>query len=78
MKVFVIRSSEHFVGEETTVEAVRSSLEKAKAYVRSRGEVREWRAGIAGGVMVACADVWVGSRRDGSEYFYSISEFDME
>lgn len=42
MKVFVITSADRDSDDSFHVEAVRSTLELAEAYVRSRGEVQEW------------------------------------
>lgn len=79
MKVFVIESSEREMGASNHVEAVRSTLELAEAYVRSRGKVLEWRVydRAAGASWDATAYVWVGSRRRGSEYVFFVQAYDL-
>jgi len=70
--VFVIESCERGMGDGNYVNAVRSSLEKAEEYVRSRGRVLEWRPNREGERPGATAYVWVGSRRRGSEYCFFV------
>lgn len=77
MKVFVIESAEMGIDEGNSVEAVRSTLELAEAYVRSRGRVKEWRVHSGPEREGATAYVWVGSRRRGSEYVFFVRAFEM-
>lgn len=79
MQVFVIESAERGISEGNYVEAVRSTLELAEAYVRSRGKVIEWRKDDRpGSSFAATAYVWVGSRRRGSEYVFFVKAYDLE
>jgi hypothetical protein len=76
--VFVISSCEREIDEGFHVSAVRATLEKAEEYVRSRGKVREWRPHRESEGPGAFAIVWVGSRRRGSEYCFSIRGYPLE
>lgn len=78
MQVFVIESAERGMGDGNYVEAVRSTLELAEAYVRSRGKLLEWRVHDRPGERLsATAYVWVGSRRRGSEYVFFVRAHEL-
>jgi hypothetical protein len=78
MQVFVISKCERETGDGPYVSAVRSSLEKAEAFVRSEGKLREWRPNREGQEPGAFAVVWVGSRRRGSEYCFFVRALELE
>jgi hypothetical protein len=81
MQVFVIESCERGIDEGFHVSAVRSTMEKAEAYVRSCGKMRDWRVRPGQNeneAPSAFAIVWVGSRRRGSEYCFSIRAYTLE
>ncbi len=78
MQVFVIESHERYIDEGNHVVALRSSMEKAEAYVRSCGKVRSWRPNREGEAQGAFAEVWVGSRRRGSEICFFIRAYELE
>ncbi|MDZ4834067.1 MAG: hypothetical protein SGJ27_09850 [Candidatus Melainabacteria bacterium] len=79
MQVFVIESAQRGIDEGNHVEVVRSTLEKAESYVRSRGRLIEWRSNDRPGDRPgATAYVWVGSRRRGSEYVFFIRGHELD
>jgi hypothetical protein len=75
MNVFVISSCERGIDEGYSVVAVRSSMALAEQYIREQGKLRDWRT--CDDDNSAFATVWVGSRRRGSEYAYSVRAHKM-
>lgn len=75
MQVFVISSEERYIDEHSHVEAVRTSMEKAEAYIRAQGRVVTWEPRADGS---AFAVVKRGSRRRRTEYLYWVRAFVAE
>ncbi len=74
MNVFVISRCERGIDEGFSVVAVRSSMALAEQYIREQGKLRDWREYDENS---ASAVVWVGSRRRGGEYCYSVRAFQL-
>lgn len=74
MKAFVISSCERSIDEGFGVVAVRSTMALAEQYIREQGKLREWRPRDE---FDTFAVVWVGSRRRGSEYCFTVRALDF-